>query len=482
MVELIFRNGRCLNKEDETFEAKSMSRGIPESLWESYSAFANTLGGTIVLGLGEPGDGSDLVVEGVKNPYGIRDDLWSTLNNNQKVSTNVMMDRDLHVIPAEGKELIVMDVPAADRTMRPVYIRNINGGTFKRNGSGDYHCNADDIAAMFRDAVTDTIDLQPARYTRIEDLNRDSIEGYRKLMSAINPLNDWLHEPIEEFLRLIGAACRTDDGIRPTLAGLIMFGDEASISAEVPGYCLDYREYDNDGIEWSFRRLTGTPNWSGNLFDFYTFVAGRIQSRSKTGFRVPEGMTRVDDSPLIRAMREALANAVVNADYMGRGGVVVEIRPESFTIINAGTFRIPLEKAETGGFSDPRNKNLSKMMNLIGRAERAGTGIRMIVMSCRKLGLESPTIVEGQRPDRVTLSIEIEDDGPNVKAAVLDIVSKQPKTTMDEMAKMIGVPKNRILTTISELKENGTLVRTGGTRGRWSIMDTDSIFIDDIKR
>ena len=47
MVELTFRGGFCLNKEDGNFEAKSYTTGIPESLWESYSAFANTSGGTM---------------------------------------------------------------------------------------------------------------------------------------------------------------------------------------------------------------------------------------------------------------------------------------------------------------------------------------------------------------------------------------------------------------------------------------------------
>ena len=94
MTELILRDGLCLNREDGGFEAKSFSAGIPESLWETYSAFANTSGGTIVLGL-EEGDDGRLEVAGVRNAEGIRDELWSTLNNPQKISVNVMMDRDL---------------------------------------------------------------------------------------------------------------------------------------------------------------------------------------------------------------------------------------------------------------------------------------------------------------------------------------------------------------------------------------------------
>ena len=52
----------------------------------------------------------------------------------------------------DGKKIIVMDVPEAHRTIRPVYIKNVNSGTYKRNGSGDYDCNGSEIAAMYRDA------------------------------------------------------------------------------------------------------------------------------------------------------------------------------------------------------------------------------------------------------------------------------------------------------------------------------------------
>lgn len=75
MTELIIRGDRVLNREDGGFEAKSFTSGVPESLWETYSAFANTSGGTIVLGLNESQDGDGYVTGGVPNAEGIRDDL-----------------------------------------------------------------------------------------------------------------------------------------------------------------------------------------------------------------------------------------------------------------------------------------------------------------------------------------------------------------------------------------------------------------------
>lgn len=475
MTELIFRNGRCINREDGHFEAKSFSRGIPESLWETYSAFANTSGGTIVLGLEEPEDDQGYVIGGVRNAEGIRDELWSTLNNPQKVSINIMMDRDLKVIEVDGKKIIVMDVPEAHRTLRPIYIKNVNSGTYKRNGSGDYHCNGSDIAAMYRDASDARDGLISAEAT-ISDLRSDSIEAYRNMMAAHNPSNDWVSEPTEEFLRLIGAAARSEGKMKPTIAGLIMFGDEASISAEMPGFSLDYREYDSGGDEWTLRRLSGTPGWSGNLFEFYSFVINRIPMQVGTGFKVPDGINREDDTMLIRALREMVTNAVVNADYWGRGSVTVESRRESYSVTNAGTFRIPIETAEAGGDTDPRNPRIMKMLGLIGRAEKAGTGVRMMFSACRTLNMGPPSIIEHQRPDRVNVTISYSGRRirNGIEELVLKIISHDPKATAENMAKEIGVGKSSVMTTINKLKDEGVLSRVGGPRGRWVINDTGS--------
>ena len=470
MTELILHDGLCLNREDGSFEAKSFSKGIPESLWETYSAFANTSGGTIVLGLNETEDGA-FEVGGVRNAEGIRDELWSTLNNTQKVSVNVMMDRDLRIVDAFGKSLIVMDVPEAHRTLRPVYIKNVNSGTYKRNGSGDYHCNASEIAAMFRDASPESRDHLAASEATMDCLRDESVESFKSMMALRNPMGDWLAEPRDEFLRLIGAAVRTGGELRPTMAGLMMFGDEASISSEVPGFSLDYREYESGGDEWTQRRMSGTPGWSGNLFDFYLYVTGRIPLQVGTGFSVPDGLNREDDTQLVRALREAVTNAVANADYWGRGGIIIESHPGRYVIRNAGTFRIPIEAAEAGGETDPRNARIMKMLNLIGRSEKAGTGVRMMFTACRRMGLKPPSITESQRPDAVEVTIRYGRRNPtgDFDRKILELVGYDPKMTADDMAERLGVGKSVVVSSIRRLKDDGSLSREGGPRGRWVV-------------
>jgi predicted HTH transcriptional regulator len=101
IMDLIFEGDLCLNKEDGSFEAKSAFKGIPLSTWESYSAFANSFGGTIILGLEEDENGS-LVVKGVKNADQLVNEIWNTVNNQQKVSSNILRSDDVKIIEHNG--------------------------------------------------------------------------------------------------------------------------------------------------------------------------------------------------------------------------------------------------------------------------------------------------------------------------------------------------------------------------------------------
>ena len=102
-------------KENSRLEVKSARGGLPNSLWESYSAFANSEGGVIVLGVKENKDGS-FFVEGLKDAHGLLKDFWNAVNNRQKVSSNILTDSMAYADSIDGKDVIVIHVPRAERT------------------------------------------------------------------------------------------------------------------------------------------------------------------------------------------------------------------------------------------------------------------------------------------------------------------------------------------------------------------------------
>ncbi len=153
MIMKIDINNLTEYQEDHRIETKAAKNQIPNSIWETYSSFANTEGGIILLGVVEENDYS-LSVKGVEDAHKLIGDFWNMVNNRQKVSVNILTNNMVYEQEVEGKQIVVIEVPRADRTIRPVYIgQDPMRGTYVRYGEGDHLCNRDQIAAIYRDRI-----------------------------------------------------------------------------------------------------------------------------------------------------------------------------------------------------------------------------------------------------------------------------------------------------------------------------------------
>ena len=118
-----------------------------------------------------------------------------------------------------------------------------------------------------------------------------------------------------------------------------------------------------------------------------------------------EGITRVDDTPVHKALREALANCLVNTDFYFPRGIVIWKDAESIVMENPGSIRTGKAQMLKGGISDPRNKALMKMFNLIGIGERAGSGVPDIYSVWEQQEWKQPEVIEEYGPDRTILKL-----------------------------------------------------------------------------
>ena len=397
-------------KENNRLEAKAAAVGLPKSLWATYSAFANTNGGIILLGVTEDAQ-HQLHVEGVNDADALVIDFWNIINNQSKISINVLNDKDVIVREFDGKKIIIISVPRAQRYDKPIYLDGNLFSSYKRNGEGDYRCTKEVIQAMLRDASPKTQDMLVLGNMNLDVFDKDTIKRYRIRMQGIRPGHVWEALEDVDFLYRIGAVGRDADGkLHPTAAGLLMFGYEYEIVREYPHYFLDYREKLDDDTRWSDRFVSSSGDWSGNIYDFYFRAYNRIAQSVKVPFAL-DGISRIDDTELHKALREALANTLINADYYGNTGVVIERNLTSITMTNAGTFRIDLDEAINGGISDPRNSGLIKMFSLINIGERAGSGLPMISKAWTGTDFAMPDITEKENPDRVCLILPVESLG-----------------------------------------------------------------------
>ena len=115
-------------------------------------------------------------------------------------------------------------------------------------------------------------------------------------------------------------------------------------------------------------------------------------------------MDRVD---VHDALSEAVANALVHANYYGKRGIVVVKHGKKITISNPETIRITKEEFYAGGNSDPRNLNLLKIFGFVNVGERAGSGVDKIMTAWEEQNWEKPVYDISLKTERVTLQLEV---------------------------------------------------------------------------
>lgn len=398
---------------DENFEIeyKSGKEGFPKELWKSYSAFANTNTGFIIIGIKESKNG--LIIEGLSDEQieSYKKEFWNNCNNPNTVSRNLLTNEDIKVASYKDKKLLIIKIPFASRTERPVFLtRNPFGNTYKRNHEGDYRCTDDEVKRMLADSASelkrDSLILEGFG---IKDLDPTSIRQFRQLFASSNAGHPWLVLEELDLLRKIGAYRKDrktkEEGL--TVAGLLMFGKDESIRDQdvVPNYFPDFRERlsIDKNIRWS-DRIYPDGTWECNLLQFYLRVWPKLIATLPKPFQLDEDR-RIDEAPTHIALREAFVNTLVHTDYSLSGNIIIELESDKFVFSNPGTLLVSLHQYYAGGISECRNPALQLMFMLIGRAEKAGSGVDKIMSGWKSSLWRSPFIELESQPDRVKLTM-----------------------------------------------------------------------------
>lgn len=413
-------------KESGQLEAKAAKGGLPKSIWESISAFANTTGGVILLGISESKD-STLTITGLTNASKMLDDFWNSANSPDKLYPCPLSSENAYIQREDDKNIIVIEVPRAERHLRPVYTNgNPLTGTFRRKHTGDYKCTQPEVAAMMRDNTDAPLDAEVANAASIDNLNAESIAAYRATYNAGHENHAWAKLENAEFLCRIGAAGPDTQGqVRPTKAGLLMFGEEWIISRTFYNYFIEYKQLDAVNARWRDRFTSQDGLWSGNLYDFFYKAYNKTIQALELPFST-DGLYRQTTTPAHEAIREALVNVLTNADFNSESPVKITLNTEQIELENPGCFRVDINSAREGGLSNPRNKTLMKMFSLINLSERAGSGIPNMIASWEKSGFQTPILEEQFDPEisRIILPLKASTGLQNKKMAKVSLAKE----------------------------------------------------------
>ncbi|MEQ8854779.1 RNA-binding domain-containing protein [Gimesia sp.] len=430
--------------EDHEIEFKSARGGMPKSLWETYSAFANTDGGIIVLGVKQRG-GNRFEIQGLDDAEKIRQDFWNNVNNKGHVSHNLLRNESVRVVPIEGDDVLVIEVPRADRHQRPVFLApNPLTGTYRRYHEGDYRCDENEVRRMMSDAEEQSADSRVLPQFGMDDIHMESLQAYRNRFRSRDETHPWLNEDVSGFLRKIGGLRKDrntgEEGL--TVAGLLMFGKEQAIKDPASGirFQLDYRDRrsEDPNVRW-VDRVWQDGTWNCNLFQFFF----RVYPRLTEGLKIPFGyqkepdpelgnavIVRRDDTLVHEAVREAMVNCLIHADYRGQGGIVMEHHFDRLEFSDPGNLLVSFEQLVRGSVSECRNETLQTMFTLIGLGEKAGSGIDKIREGWKSVRWRVPTLAEQHRPDRVTVT--------------MPMVSLLPDSAVEKIRRIIGDELQRL--------------------------------------
>lgn len=268
------------------------------------------------------------------------------------------------------------------------------------------------------------------------------------MFDLAKPGHAWLALDDKELLRKLGGyrVDRKTGAEGFTLAGLLMFGKTEAITDEIcaPYFFLDYREL-TDGpcaSRW-LDRICPDGTWEANLFQFYKRVLPKLQEILPVPFQL-EGDMRKDETSAHVAIREALINALVHADYSINASIVITRSKNEIVFSNPGCLLVSKQQYYEGGDSVCRNPSLQKMFMMLGRAEKAGSGADKIISGWKDSNWTSPNLEEKSRPDKVVLTMPL-----------LSVFDSKTREGLVEIfgEKVLRVGHNKLLTLALALTE-----------------------------
>lgn len=403
-VEAQVQELRKFGAEATRIEAKAASGGMPKSVRESISAFANTPGGgTIILGLE---DGTFNTV-GLENPAALQSGLADLCRD----VVYPPLQPEITIATIDENIVVAARISELRSEQKPCYVKSlgINRGSYIRVGEGDRLLTAEEVNQLIAERGQPVFDFEPVDGASVGDLDEGSVDAY---MARLRVENNrlWGSESDETILRMTRVTIEDASGeIRPTLAGLLALGRYPQ--QYFPQLNITFVHYPT---------VKGESTPSGIRFLDNVSIDGSIPYMARDALAViqrnmsrrslisSEGRSDVWEYPPV-ALREAIVNALIHRDLSAgsRGTQVqIEMYPDRLRIHNPGGLYGSVDITRLGeeGRSSARNAVLVRMLEDVvipgddrPVCENRGSGIRDMIASLRRAGMSPPNF-----RDRVT--------------------------------------------------------------------------------
>jgi hypothetical protein len=244
---------------------------------------------------------------------------------------------------------------------------------------------------------------------------------------------------------------------------VLLFGAPAAAREELRRDVMDLQVITDPQKRWDDRLLVEQANLFGTLRKAIEFLARNLRTPGLT----IEGLTNTSGTPDYIAVREALVNQFIHQDYADQTACArVIIRPHETVLFNAGYSLVDVAKLEDGGSSQARNPLVGRALRLVGFAEIAGSGLRILRSAWRGAHRPPPTIVSDREANNFTLTLawrpvaDLHDEfwhrlGVKLtatQATLFSLVKSQPASTLEALSEASDLSADAVQADLNQLE------------------------------
>ena len=383
-------------------EVKTARGGTPRRLYEPLSAFANhTGGGVLLFGLDES---RDFAIIGVGDAHRLQEEITHLASSDMEpaLRPHFLVDE------IEGETVVAVEIDEVPAAQKPCFYKpsGLPKGAYLRVGNTNRHMTEYEVFGYLSSRGQPTHDEESIPNATLDDLDNGLLDEYLARLRQTRPGSSFLDGAREEVLIRLHIVARDGVIVRPTLAGLLMFGKYPQeflphlMITFVQYYGTTEAEKTPQGA-----RFVDSRRFEGPIPEMITQAETYVLGAMRKAVLIDGVFRREIPEYPQEALREALANAVAHRDYSPyvRGSYIrIQMFADRLEVQSPGGLfgNVTVENLEEE--HSTRNARLMRMMEDMHVVENRGSGIRAMLQAMLDANLEPPRFADRRSSFLVT--------------------------------------------------------------------------------
>lgn len=418
-------------EEGETLEFKKSLSDFDDIL-ATISAFSNTKGGKILVGIDDNGN-----IAGVKIGKRTLEDIVNKIsqNTNPKIYPEIKINKI--------KDRYIIEIKVSERNDKPIFTKGV---AYKRVGRNNIKMDRDEIVNLLR--KTYELSYEDIEVTNIENIDFDKVKYFitkvrEKRLSSI-PENEIM---VLKNLGLINGKAK--------LATILLFGKNPQ--SIIPWAIIKIGKF----LSKDSRPIL-EKEIDGDLIEQIEKSYVEVVSLIKKEIKVKEIKREEIYEYPIEAIRELIVNAITHRDYSIKSPIYIKIFEDKFLIENPGglPLGITIEELKKPHRSILRNPKIANVLYNLGYIEKWGIGTLEVLKKCLLNGNGEPIFYSNNIFKVEIKSRYVESINDNEKI-IIDYIRKKGETTRSELERILKLKESTVRKILEKLQKKGFIVKVG---------------------